>query len=186
MLRVCSGLTLLARRIEPFLKGTPAETPMAVFIAIADAIEVRLLSPPRRWSVLIYNLKAVHDTDGSATAMLDNLTHRLSVVENALMQTENAESAERIVAFAKCVQWDESGFHFSHPTRCLIIKALELDGIRGSSVWKKVLETDEIKDQAIKIVGQIDEETKNFSVSNSNDHMDAGVNYFSDFHPIGH
>jgi hypothetical protein len=50
---VYSGLILLARRIEPFLQGTPAETPMAVFIAISDAIEVRLPSSALLWPVSI-------------------------------------------------------------------------------------------------------------------------------------
>jgi hypothetical protein len=44
MIRACGGFVLLVKRIEPFLKGTPAETPVAVFTAIADVIEVRLLS----------------------------------------------------------------------------------------------------------------------------------------------
>jgi hypothetical protein len=171
MLRVCSGLVQLARRIEPFLKGTPAETPMAVFIAITDAVEVRFLSSALHWSVLTYDSQAVHDTDENAKVMMENLTDRLSVVENALLQTEHPESAERIVAFAKCVQLDDSGFRFSFSTRRLVTKALELNGIRGSSVWKKVLETKKLKDKVKKIVDQIDEETKTFSVRSSDSHL---------------
>jgi hypothetical protein len=47
MIRACGGFVLLVKRIEPFLKGTPAETPVAIFTAIADVIEVRLLSSER-------------------------------------------------------------------------------------------------------------------------------------------
>jgi hypothetical protein len=42
VMRICSGLVLFVKRMEPFLKGTPAETPVAVFSAVADVIEVRI------------------------------------------------------------------------------------------------------------------------------------------------
>jgi hypothetical protein len=40
MMRVCDGLVRLAKQIEPFLQGTPFQTPVAVFNAIADFVEV--------------------------------------------------------------------------------------------------------------------------------------------------
>lgn len=49
MMRVCAGLTSLIRRIEPFLEGTPLETPVAVFTAIADVVEVCLVSCTLPW-----------------------------------------------------------------------------------------------------------------------------------------
>lgn len=41
--RVWEGLVHLAKRIEPLLEGTPFKTPIAVFTAIADVVEVRLV-----------------------------------------------------------------------------------------------------------------------------------------------
>jgi hypothetical protein len=43
MKRVCTGLVKLVKVIEPFVDGTPFKTPVAVLIAIADFVEVRLL-----------------------------------------------------------------------------------------------------------------------------------------------
>jgi hypothetical protein len=44
MMRVCGGLVYLVKRIEPCLKGTPLETPVAVFTTIADIAEVRMFT----------------------------------------------------------------------------------------------------------------------------------------------
>jgi hypothetical protein len=95
---------------------------------------------------------------------MGNLTRRLFVVENALLQNEHPESTERIIDCAKCVSLDDAGLLSLYPNRCLVTTALELDTIRGSSVWKKVLETDELKDKVMRIVDKIDQETKKFSV----------------------
>jgi hypothetical protein len=35
--------------------------------------------------------------------MMDKITDRLVVVNNALLRTENFESQERVISFAKCV-----------------------------------------------------------------------------------
>jgi hypothetical protein len=94
--------------------------------------------------------------------------HRLAVIEKALLQTEHFEFEDNIVAFARCVCPDIFGIRFSYFTRLLVIKACELHTLRGLSGWKKVFLKDEHKDQVKTIIDQIDEETKNFSVRNSN------------------
>jgi hypothetical protein len=47
----------------------------------------------------------------------------------------------------------------------LITKAKELEEIRGSSTWKKVLETEEYKGKIESIVDEIKRITENFCVS---------------------
>jgi hypothetical protein len=47
----------------------------------------------------------------------------------------------------------------------LIAKAKELDNIRGSSTWKKVLETDEYTGRIERIVNEMKDATENFCVS---------------------
>jgi hypothetical protein len=44
MLRVCKDFAFLVERMEPFLKGTPLETSIVAFTAIADVVEVRLVA----------------------------------------------------------------------------------------------------------------------------------------------
>jgi hypothetical protein len=99
--------------------------------------------------------------------MLDNLIRRLAVVENALKQTTDLESLEKIDAFAKCAPMDGSYFPFSHLVRFLIGKAVELHTLRRSSTWKKVLETKELKGRVENIVTQVDEQTTILCVRDS-------------------
>ncbi|EIM87778.1 uncharacterized protein STEHIDRAFT_155150 [Stereum hirsutum FP-91666 SS1] len=133
MMQTCGTLVHLLKRIEPFLKGTPLETPIAVLSTIVDVVE------------------AVKDVNGSAEDTSEIILGRLVAVENALMETHqfSIESSARINVFVAF----------------LVHRAAEMREIRGSSMWKKVLEAEDIKNKIEEIVRQIQEHTTNFSTT---------------------
>lgn len=54
MMQTCGTLVHILKRIEPFLKGTPLETPIAVVSTIVDVVEVRLLSVAKPFGFLLF------------------------------------------------------------------------------------------------------------------------------------
>jgi hypothetical protein len=98
---------------------------------------------------------------------MEKIAHRIIVVNDALVRTENPESQEIVVSFAKCVYGCCCRFPFSLPTRSLVSVAVDANEMRSSPGWKKALFNDEQKDQVDKIVARIDEQTQNFSVRES-------------------
>ncbi|KAI0026929.1 hypothetical protein K488DRAFT_91649 [Vararia minispora EC-137] len=129
-IRVLEGLVQLAKRIEPLVRNTPAGTPMSVFTTIVDVIE------------------AIHGADGDAETTLNDLSDRISIIEEILANHPASQSTQRIDEYAKFLAAEEK----------------RLCEIKGRSAWKKVLEMDSRRQEVQGIVLKIDEKTKNLSI----------------------
>jgi hypothetical protein len=84
---------------------------------------------------------------------------------SALEKTEDYQSKEKIKTLARCVQPVICSVGAYIYVRLLTAKTKELDEIRGSSNWWKVLETDKYKDRIDRILNEMKEATESFCVS---------------------
>lgn len=73
MMRTCGALVHVLKAVEPFLEDTPFKTPLAVLTAIADVVEVRLITVTdpsvlfshadrvyRRPSMILVTMRKIH------------------------------------------------------------------------------------------------------------------------------
>jgi hypothetical protein len=109
----------------------------------------------------------VEDINDTADTALQAFRQRLETISGALEETVHPQSIMKIKAFAGCVQLVICSADAYVHGRRLIEKARELDKIRGSSTWRKVLETDEYTGGIERIVNEMKEATDNFCVSSS-------------------
>ena len=89
---------------------------------------------------------------------------RLSVVNMALMNEDEAVSREMIEHFARCAQCYLMNISVLIFCRILINNVLELIKMSKRATWKKILESEEDKKKIAETFKRIDEHTKNFHV----------------------
>ena len=89
---------------------------------------------------------------------------RLSVVNMALTNEDEAVSREMIERFAGCAQSYLVNVLVLILRRILIDNVLELSKMSKRATWKRILENEEDKKKIVETFKQIDEHTKNFHV----------------------
>ena len=89
---------------------------------------------------------------------------RLSVVNMALTNEDEAVSREMIERFAGCAQSYLVNVSVLILCRILIDNVLELSKMSKRATWKRILENEEDKKKIVETFKQIDELTKNFHV----------------------
>jgi len=106
--RVCRGLALLTKRIEPALEGTPAKLPFAVINGIVQVVEVRAYQCKSSVSSNMLRSQGVIDITEGAEEAKDVLERRAKIIADALRNTKDDESLKRITALEEYVP---SGIH---------------------------------------------------------------------------
>ncbi|EIM79503.1 WD40 repeat-like protein [Stereum hirsutum FP-91666 SS1] len=124
-------------------------------VHVLKAVEPFLEGTPFRTPLAVLTaiadvVETVNDTSDSAEDTLDTISRRLTVIENALTTRQHLgkELSTRIDKFANF----------------LVQRAVEIQGIRGTSAWIKVSESEDHKKKITEVVRRIQDYTTDFSI----------------------
>ncbi|KAJ7446079.1 hypothetical protein FB451DRAFT_1567913 [Mycena latifolia] len=124
------GFELLAKNVEPCLEGTPFKIPIAALNAFIDLAN------------------SVSGNNSAVKDLLEQTSHRLDVVNSALIKAQSDDAKERVYKFIQI----------------LLRETGSLDELLQRPTWEKVVQSNHDVKTIIDVVTRIDQYLKDFQI----------------------